>query len=373
MGTEVVRVDDGGDFADAVRRAGEVLAGGGLAAFPTETVYGVASCVDHQDAVARLRRVKNRPSETAFTVHIGAREDAVRFAPDMGKLAARLIFRAWPGPLTLILPVESPAQAPVLDGLNGVAAEAMYYDGTIGLRCPDDRIAAALLTSLTSPVVAASANEAGQPPAQTGEDVLRDLDGKIDLLIDAGRTRYSRPSTIVRVTGKSYEVVREGVYDRRTLERLATLRLLFVCTGNTCRSPMAAGIASDALARRLGCEISELARHGVEVTSAGTAGGFGPAAEHAVAVMARRDIDISRHRSAALTEEMVQQADQIIVMTQAHREAVLNMVPSAAERVVLLLADRDMNDPIGGRQADYEGCARSIHEGVLVRLQEVMG
>jgi protein-tyrosine phosphatase len=89
--------------------------------------------------------------------------------------------------------------------------------------------------------------------------------------------------------------------------------------------------------------------------------------------MARRNIDISPHRSAALTEEMVQQADQIFVMTAAHREAVVNMVPSAAERVVLLLADRDVNDPIGGSENDYEACAGSIQEGVLARLQEVMG
>jgi len=373
MATEVIRVDRDGDFTAAVRRAAAALADGGLVAFPTETVYGVAACVDLAEAVSRLRRVKERPQEMAFTVHIGSSADANQFVPELGGLASRFIRKAWPGPLTLILPVEVPAAAPIMGRLNGTAAEAMYYNNAIGLRYPDDSIAESILRTVTSPVVAASANLAGRPPAQTAEDVLRDLGGRIDLVVDGGRTRYARPSTIVRVSGGAYEIVREGVYDRRTLERLSTLRILFVCTGNTCRSPMAAGLAAAALAERLGCAVADLPARGVEVSSAGTSGGAaGGATTHAVEAMSRRGIDISQHRSTALTADMIRQADHTFVMTEAHREAALNLVPSASDRVALLLDGQDVRDPVGESEDEYEACARGIENGVIARLQEVI-
>ena len=371
MVTEVVQVDPQGSCDTAVRRATEVLSQGGLVAFPTETVYGVAAFADNRDAIARLRTVKTRPTDKAFTVHIGSRENAARFVPTIPGIASRLIRKAWPGPLTLILDVADADQAGASAGLSGSTSAAIYYDGTIGLRCPDNRIAEAILRASGSPVVAASANPAGHPPPHTASDVLTGLDGRIDLLVDAGRTKHSDPSTIVRVTGHSYTVVREGVIDVRTVERLSKLRLLFVCTGNTCRSPMAAALAEKLLADHLECKVNELASHGVVVCSAGTGGGFGSASENALREMARRGIDISQHVSTHLSAELIQQSDHIYTMTRSHRDSVISMVSSAGSRVAVLLNDRDVQDPIGGSERDYESCAHLIEEGMRKRLQEV--
>jgi len=372
MVTEVVRVDPEGSRDTAVRRATEVLSQGGLVAFPTETVYGVAACADNRDAIARLRTVKTRPTDKAFTVHIGSCDDAARFVPTISGLASRLIRKAWPGPLTLILEVADANGASALMGLSRSTSAAIYHDGTIGLRCPDDRIAEAILRASASPVVAASANPAGHPPPHTGSEVLRGLDGRIDLLVDAGKTKHSEPSTIVRVTGRSYTVTREGVIDVRTVERLSKLRLLFVCTGNTCRSPMAAALAEKLLADRLECKVAELGSHGVVVSSAGTGGGFGGASENALNEMARRGIDISQHVSTLLSAELIRQSDHIYTMTRSHRDSVIDMVSSAGSRVAVLLDDRDVQDPMGGSERDYESCARLIEEGIRKRLQEVM-
>ena len=372
MGTEVIKVDPHCGKTDVVRRAADVLTGGGLVAFPTETVYGVAACVDHPSAVDRLRRVKSRRSDQAFTVHMGSPGDAGRFAPGLGGLAGRFIRKAWPGPLTLIVEVDNPSSAPVMASLNGRAAAAIYFGGTIGLRCPDDAVAAALLRTVQAPVIAASANRSGHRPPFSGDDVLKELDGQIDLLVDVGRTRYSKPSTIVRVTGGSYELVREGVFDAQTIEDLSKLRLLLVCTGNTCRSPMAAAIAGKLLAQRLGCRIEELGDRGIEVTSAGTGGGFGGASAHAAKVMARRGLDLSGHASAVLTPELIRRADHIFAMTRSHVETVIDMVPPAEDRIALLLEDEDVRDPIGGSEDDYEDCARTVEEGLRARLQEVI-
>jgi protein-tyrosine phosphatase len=272
----------------------------------------------------------------------------------------------------LVIEVDDPSSALVMADLNRSLVRTMYHEKTIGLRCPDDPVAEGLLRAAGGPVVATSANPAGFPPPWTGEEVLKELDGRIDLLVDTGRTKHAKPSTIVRVSGSSYKVVREGVFDAGIVERLSTLVLLYVCTGNTCRSPMAAAFARKMLAERIGCGVADLPRRGIEVQSVGTAGGGGGASPHAVEVMARRGIDLSDHASAALTSQTVRQADYIFAMTGAHRDTIVRMVPSAEDRVRLLLDDGDVRDPIGGSEEDYERCARTVEKGLYARLQEVI-
>lgn len=372
MNTQVITIDPQVGAADAAQRAAEVLTEGGLVAFPTETVYGLAVRADDAAAVDRLRSVKSRGPDQAFTVHVGSPGAASSFAPDLKGVAARFIRKAWPGPLTLIVPVDNPTSAPVMAKLNGSAAAAIYYDGKVGLRCPDDPVAQVLLNTVDAPVVAASANRAGHPPPWTGEDVIKELNGQIDILVDTGRTKYARPSTIVHVTGLSYNLVREGVYDTGIVKRLSALHVLLVCTGNTCRSPMAAALAAKILAERVACSVSELPARGIEVRSAGTAGGGGGASQHALEVMGRRGIDLSNHASTWLDAEMIRQADYIFAMTRSHVDRIIQMVPSAGDRVALLLGDKNIEDPVGGSVGDYEQCAGRVEEGLQARLQEVI-
>ena len=371
MDTEVIQTDPQAGYAEACGKAVDVLMSGGLVSFPTETVYGVAARADNAEAINRLRRIKSRGPGKAFTVHIGSPDAAASFAPDLSALAKRFILKAWPGPLTLVVGVENPAAAPAMSGLNGSAAATAYFEKSVGLRCPDDPVAGAVLRAVHAPVVAASANLAGNAPPYTAEGVLAGLDGKIDLLIDSGRTKYTKPSTIVRVTGRSYELVREGVYDAGIVQRLSTLRIVFVCTGNTCRSPMAAGLARRLIAERRQCTVSGLGDLGVLVESCGTFGGGGGVSAHAAKVMASRGIDLTDHVSSALSEERIQQADFVFVMTEAHLGAVSRLVPSARERVALLLEGRDVADPIGGEEEAYERCAQLIEQGVRARIEEL--
>ncbi len=359
-------------FHDGIREASAVLDRGGLIVLPTETVYGVAARADRLEGIKRLYLAKQRPESEPFTLHIGRRSDAERYVPDLSTLARRFIKKGWPGPLTLLISATDPPTAGAGSAVDPATKRVIYRNHTIGLRCPDHPVASQLLQEVDGPVVAASANRAGRAPPVTLQAAVAELNGHLDLALDGGPTRYNRPSTIVRIDNDRYDIVREGVFDRRMIDDLARINLLFVCTGNTCRSPMARGIAERLVAERMGCAPGDLAQHNIEICSAGTSAARGvSASSHAVEVLAERSIDISSHTTQPLTAELVNRADYIFTMTEVHRNIVNDLAPSANDRTVTLCAEGDIADPIGAGRDVYADCAHTIQNALAIRLQEI--
>jgi len=369
-------LDGSADEAIATR-AGEVLSRGGLVIFPTETVYGVGASVASDQGYEALRHVKGRPDSQPFTVHAGSVDDVLRLVDPDALDTRRLIRKVLPGPVTLIVEVADDIARQRVEamGLPVAIRDRIYSNQTVGLRCPDHPLASRILRSIKAPIVASSANRRGEAPPQDAQSAIEALGDKVDLAIDGGRTRYAKGSTIIRVSGHQPRVKmtieRNGVYDERFVRKLMRWTILMVCSGNTCRSPMAEALAKDMLAQERSISVDDLENAGLRVISAGTStqAGF-PATEEAIRAVKDLGGDLSHHRSRPLTRELIQEADVIYCMTRGHMAAVLEMAPEAANRVYLLDPHGDIMDPIGQSQAVYRHTANAIRQKLMDRLKE---
>jgi protein-tyrosine-phosphatase len=206
------------------------------------------------------------------------------------------------------------------------------------LRIPGHRMIADCMRMLAGPVVLAEPAGPANEATVTAADLIGRAGPAVELVIDDGRARYAQPPSTVALDGSTFRLVREGVVAADTLRRLSSLMVVFVCTGNTCRSPMAEALFRVLAAERLGCRPDEIEQHGVMVASAGLAAwGGGPASGHAVETMAEMGGSLAAHESQPLTEDLVAQADLILTMTNAHRAAIVGQFPEAGGRVTLSL------------------------------------
>jgi tRNA threonylcarbamoyl adenosine modification protein (Sua5/YciO/YrdC/YwlC family) len=361
----VIDIRNAEDARDVVHRAVQALAEGQLVALPTETVYGLAASAVRPDAVDRLVRAKGRPTGQPLALAIKSADEAIDFVPDLSPLARRLARRCWPGPVTLV--VDNAHR----DGLTGQlpkrVRDLVIPNGTIGLRVPANEMSQDVLRMMTGPIVLTSANRSGNPDSVTAEEVVREVGDDVALVLDDGPCRYGQPSSVVRVQQNTFKVLREGVVGEGTLRRLASAIVVFVCTGNTCRSPMAELLMRARLAEFVGCSVDELEEHGVVVMSAGIAAAPGcPPSSEAVLVM-KEDygLDLTRHEAQPLTDQLVHHADLILTMTQSHLQSIVERWPSAAERARVLMQNRaDVCDPIGQTIGAYRRCAEQIAEAI---------
>ena len=261
--TRVLRADP-----DAIATASAILNAGGLAAFPTETVYGLGADAANGEAVARLYAAKGRPALNPLIAHVGTLALARklgRFGPDVERLARAF----WPGPLTLVVPRQ--AGAPVSD----LAVAGL---DTVAIRMPAHPVAQALLAELGGAIVAPSANRSGHVSPTDAAHVLADLRGRIDLILDGGPCTVGVESTIVGCLDTP-TLLRPGGLAREEIERVLG-RPLASATQQAEDAPLAPGMLSSHYAPRARVRLNALTPGPGEALLA-----FGPAPPSAAAVL----------------------------------------------------------------------------------------
>lgn len=366
----VINLRKADDSRDVVHRAVQTLSEGKLVAFPTETVYGLGAMARSAAAVERIYEVKGRDENSPLALAIRGVEDAVDYAPQLNRRAERLARRCWPGPVTLVV---AHGKGSLVEQLPASVRQAVAPAGEVGLRVPAHWAVLDVLQMIAGPLALTSANRSGQPAATTAAEALAHLGDDVALVLDDGPCHYRQASTVVRATAGGIECLREGVVSRETLDRLASMLIVVVCTGNTCRSPMAEAMLRTMVAEKLGCTCEELETRGVSVVSAGIAAAAGgPAAPEAVEVMQTKGLDLACHQSQPLTDKLARHADLLLTLTGAHRNAILRRWPEVAARTQTLRADGgDIADPIGGPLEVYQQCAAQIEQALRQRVAEI--
>ncbi len=367
----VIDIRSAEDSRDVVHRAVQALAEGKLVALPTETVYGLASTALDASAVARLLQIKQRSSGKALTLAIKGPNDALDYVPNLSPLGRRLARRCWPGPVTIV--AEDCHPESLLRQLPPSVQQAVAPNNAIGLRVPAHQMVLDILRMLVGPVVLTSANPQGGADPVTAEAVVEALGDRVQLVLNDGHSRLGQPSTVVKVSHNDLQILRAGVVSEQTLRRLSNFMILMVCTGNTCRSPMAEVMCRKMIADKVGCHQNALGDHGVLVMSAGLSAMMGgrPTPD-AVSVMAKRGLQLVDHESQPLTDQLVRQADVIWTMTRIHRQAIVAQWPEAASRTLVLSLDQmDIADPIGGPAEYYERCAEQIEVELVRRVAQL--
>ena len=324
------------------------LTRGELVIHPTESVYGIGGFLDDAP-LGSLGRIKGRAGG-GFVVLI----PSAGFVRELLGTTGRLLARAfWPGPLTLVLEDPEDRFPPAVKAA----------DASVAVRVPGHPVTLELLMAAGRPITSTSANPPGGAPART-VTAARDagLAMGVELFaVEAGPLPGGAPSTLLRLAGDRPVVIRQGSVDAAHLGeavRMARspghagaprgLHVTFVCTGNTCRSPMAEVIARRWIAGR------GLSR--VTVESAGTAAlPGGPASEGARTVVKDAGLDLDRHRSAVLTPEVVARSDAVLCMDTHHLLRAREFGGADECRLLSEMAGREgaVQDPFGGTDDHY--------------------
>lgn len=181
------------------KEAAAYIIRGGIAAFPTETVYGLGANIFDESAIKKIFVAKNRPSDNPLIAHIGDLGQLDDLVSDLNKIALQLIDAFFPGPLTLVLPKTNKVSIVASAGLE-----------TIGVRMPQNKVALEFLRECNVPLVAPSANLSGKPSPTTWQAVFEDLGGRIDCILQSDITKYGLESTVVDCTSETPLVLRTG-------------------------------------------------------------------------------------------------------------------------------------------------------------------
>lgn len=324
--------------ADLAARVAQRLREGAVCLLPSETVYGLAA--------EEARALEPGPTPT---LHCRDLAEAERHVDLSDPRLHRLAHRYWPGPLS----IEAPSRTDPAT--------------TLRVRVPSHAFLQAVAKHLDAPLPMRLL-----PAGTTSESALASLAPHPHLVADAGPCALGSPPTEVRLDGPCVAVAHEGILSAAEVMTTAAVSILFVCTGNTCRSPLAEVLARAAVAKALGCAPKDVLARGLKFASAGTGTMDGvPASEGSRLAAQEIGLDLSAHQSTSLRAEQARKAAAVYCLSHSHLEALQDQAPDLEGKAQLLRPDgRDVADPYGGPLPVYRKTRDEIAAAIETRVDE---
>lgn len=340
MKTTIIKLHPEKPDAEQIRQIALSILEGKMVAFPTETVYGIGAPASQTDSIEKIYDLKRRPQEKVLSYHIadiGATEKLGIRSSGVFRFFRKLF---WPGPVTLLVWNER--------------------EEKIGIRFPKHEVATRLIRQCGEAFLATSANLSGEASPKTADDVMRNFPDQIDIVVDSGKCQYAEDSTVVDLTVTPPKILRKGALASAVEDAIGKVasgkyprkKILMVCTGNTCRSPMAEVWLKAQFKKKGTLEQ-------FEVSSCGIMARDGGVSSMEVELVLRNDeISLGNFRSRLCRREDVMESDMIFVMTEQHAQYISSMCPQASGRIVNL----DVDDPMGMSIHAYEVSYKEIKQ-----------
>lgn len=205
--SKVCKINCSYPASKVIDQTATIIKQGGLVIFPTETVYGIGALMRNKKAVDKIYQLRNRPKNKAVLILIASKKDLDKFAY-LNLRAKKIINKFWPGPLTVILKKK-----------NNIPNFITANRKTVAIRLPENKFLLNLIKKIGQPIIAPSANISGRKSPLLAKETFKDFFGKVDLILDAGRTKYQKESTILDLTGKLPKVLRQGAIKNEKIEK----------------------------------------------------------------------------------------------------------------------------------------------------------